>query len=140
MAIGIFQDNSDNAGRFIDGETNTATKYTILTLPVANGERGVIALRCISADIDGGGIKGTKLVEYERTRNTTTNVWTTTITVNPLLATKRTTGYTNGVDFSAEVSGSTIALTVTGMAAKEMYWMVRIEGEIRALHPANGQQ
>lgn len=134
--LNVFQENSDSAGRFFDGVSNIGTKQTIGFISVKDGEKGVYRITAEAIDSDGNGVIGLKLIDYSRTRPSSTGAWTTAVAINTVMPTKRGAGFVTGIEFSAELSGTSIALTVTSMAAKDIYWIVRVAPEIKAIHPA----
>ncbi len=94
---------------------------------------------CEAVDALGGRALGKKQIDITRSQTTAGGAWTTAVGITVDVATKRTSGIVNGVDFSAELAPDSIGVqfTVTGAASKSLFWKLSIIEGVSATHPDN---
>jgi hypothetical protein len=100
---------------------NQAAAFTIMTKNVDHGEAGVIMVHCVGVDAQGNSMTGAKMVRYRKT-----NLGVLTLgTIQNVLAVQTDTGMT-GCNFNMAAVNEHIAITVTGVAAKNIAWQITV--------------
>lgn len=100
---------------------NQSAAFTIYTKNVDYGEAGVIMVHCVGVDAAGNAMTGAKMVRYRKNDQGVLTLGT----VQNVLAVQNDTGMT-GCTFNMSAVNNQIAVTVTGIAGKNIAWQITV--------------